>query len=296
MRVFAASGDVEQIECQDAQVTGVLVLAATPLGDPTDASERLRELIAKADVIAAEDTRRFKRLAADLGVSVGGRVVSFYESVEKARIPALLTELEGGSTVVLLTDAGMPTVSDPGYRLVDACIEAGIAVTAAPGPSAATTALALSGLPSDRFCFEGFLPRKDGERRRRLEQLRAEPRTMIFFEAPHRLPATLSALGAVFGFDRPAAACREMTKTYEEIRRGSLAELIEWAQDGVRGEVTLVVGGAPEVAFDGGPVELARLVAERIAAGADKKIATAEVARELGVPKRTVYEAVLEHG
>ncbi len=269
------------------------MLAATPLGNPADASTRLRDLIASADIIAAEDTRRFKRLTVDLDVTVSGRVVSFYEAVERSRIPGLLDALRGGSTVVLLTDAGMPTVSDPGYRLVDACVEAGIAVTAAPGPCAATTALALSGLASDRFCFEGFLPRKAAARRRRLASLSAEPRTMVFFEAPHRLTAALTALAECFGSDRRGAACREMTKTYEEVRRGSLGELLTWAKPGVRGEVTLVVAGAPEKIFDGDAATLATQVAALIDVGVDKKTAIAQVAREFGVGKRTVYEAVL---
>ena len=199
---------------------GRLVLAGTPLGRVSDASAGLREVLASADVVAAEDTRRLHRLAADLGVDVTGSVISYYEAVEQARIPALLERIAGGDTVVLVTDAGMPSVSDPGYRLVAAAAEAGLLVTSVPGPSAAITALALSGLPSDRFCFEGFLPRKSGERTRALAGLAGEARTMIFFESVHRLAETVAAMVVAFGADRPAALCRELTKTYEQVVRG----------------------------------------------------------------------------
>jgi 16S rRNA (cytidine1402-2'-O)-methyltransferase len=246
-----------------------------------------------ADVVAAEDTRRLKRLTADLGVQVGGRVVSYFEGNEAERGPGLVEELLAGRTVALVTDAGMPSVSDPGYRLVRAAVDAGVPVTAAPGPSAVTTALALSGLPSDRFCFEGFLPRKAGERRARLDALADEPRTMVFFEAPHRLAESLSALVEAFGAVRPAAVCRELTKTYEEVRRGSLAELATWAEGDVRGEITLVVGGAEPVAAEQTPEALAALVAEREAAGESRKEAIAAVAVRAGVPKRLVFDAVV---
>ena len=196
-------------------------------------------------MVAAEDTRRLRRLAADLGVRLTGRVVRYDDATEAAGTPGLVDALTAGRTVLLITDGGMPSVSDPGYRLVAAAVAAGVPVTALPGPSAVTTALALSGLPSDRFCFEGFLPRRPGERRRALAALRDERRTLVLFEAPHRLAATLADAAEILGPDRPAAACREMTKTYEEVRRGPLAELAAWAADGVRGEITLVVGGAP---------------------------------------------------
>src|SRR5207342_1869009 len=173
-----------------------------------------------------------------------GRVVSYFEGNETARTPALLEALLVGERVLLVTDAGMPSVSDPGFRLVAAAVAAGVRVTAVPGPSAVLTALAVSGLPVDRFCFEGFLPRKAGERARRLAGLSAEERTLVFFEAPHRTAAALGALAEAFGPDRPAAVCRELTKTYEEIRRGPLGDLVGWAEDGVRGEVTIVVSGA----------------------------------------------------
>ena len=249
--------------------------------------------LARADVVAAEDTRRLKRLTTDLDVQIGGRVVSYFEGNESARTPVLLESLLAGERVLLVTDAGMPSVSDPGYRLVAAAVEADVHVTAVPGPSAVLTALAVSGLPVDRFCFEGFLPRKAGERARRLAGLAAEERTMVFFEAPHRTEAALAALAEAFGDDRPAAVCRELTKTHEEVRRGPLAELVTWAADGVRGEVTLVVSGAvPTAAVGDTPAELRAAVADHEAAGATRKEASLEVARRAGVPKRVVYDAV----
>src|SRR3954469_10238271 len=223
---------------------GVLVLAATPIGQASDAPPRLATELAGADLIAAEDTRRLARLAADLGVDVKGRVTSYFEGNEAVRTPGLVERLLAGDRVVLVNDAGMPSVSDPGYRLVAAAVEAGVRVTAVPGPSAVLTALAVSGLPVDRFCFEGFLPRKAGERARRLAALAGEERTLVFFEAPHRTGSALSAMAEAFGPDRAAAVCRELTKTHEEVRRGGLGELAEWAASGVRGEVTIVVSGA----------------------------------------------------
>ncbi len=274
---------------------GVLVLAATPIGRVADAPPRLAEELATADVVAAEDTRRLRRLAADLGVSVRGRVVSYFEGNESARTPALVEALERGERVLLVTDAGMPSVSDPGYRLVAAAVEHDVPVTAVPGPSAVLTALAVSGLPVDRFCFEGFLPRKAGERARRLEDLRDEPRTMVFFESPHRTAATLTAMAEAFGDDRRAAVCRELTKTHEEVRRGALDEVAAWAGGGVRGEVTVVVQGATVVAAALDRPSLAAAVAEREAAGTRRKDAILEVARSTGLPKREVYDAVLAH-
>ena len=212
--------------------TGVLVLAATPIGQYADAPPRLAAELTGADVVAAEDTRRLKRLTSDLGITLGGRVVSYFEGNESARTPLLLEALLAGERVVLVTDAGMPSVSDPGYRLVAAAVEHDVRVTAVPGPSAVLTALAVSGLPVDRFCFEGFLPRKAGERSRRLADLAREERTMVFFEAPHRTEAALAAMAEALGADRPAAVCRELTKTHEEVRRGPLADLVSWAADG----------------------------------------------------------------
>ena len=272
---------------------GVLVLAATPIGRAGDAPPRLADELAGAAVVAAEDTRRLKRLVADLGITLGGRVVSYFEGNESSRTPQLLDALLAGERVVLVTDAGMPSVSDPGYRLVAAAVERDVTVTAVPGPSAVLTALAVSGLPVDRFCFEGFLPRKAGERARRLEALAGEERTMVFFEAPHRTGAALAAMAEAFGGDRRAAVCRELTKTHEEVRRGLMDDLVAWAADGVRGEVTLVVSGAvATAAIDDDPEALREAVAAAEADGMTRKDAILDVARRAGLPKREVYQAV----
>lgn len=271
----------------------VLVLAGTPIGRVDDASARLVAELSRADVVAAEDTRRLRRLTNELGVELTGRVVSYFEGNEAARTPQLVEALRAGERVLLVTDAGMPSVSDPGYRLVAAALAAGLSVSAVPGPSAVLTALAVSGLPVDRFCFEGFLPRKAGERARRLADLAGEQRTMVFFEAPHRTEAALAALAVAFGDERPAAVCRELTKTHEEVRRGPLAELVAWAGEGVRGEVTLVVQGAaagPSVGQD--PDSLRAAVAEQEDHAVARKDAIKAVAALAGVPKRVVYDAV----
>ncbi|MCW2537736.1 MAG: Uroporphyrin-III C/tetrapyrrole (Corrin/Porphyrin) methyltransferase [Modestobacter sp.] len=272
---------------------GRLVLGGAPLGQPGDVGPRLREVMATADVLAVEDTRRLHRLAADLEVTFTGRLVSFYESVEQARLPGLVAAMQDGATVLLLTDAGMPSVSDPGYTLVRAAVDAGIHVTSVPGPSAVVTALAVSGLPVDRFCFEGFLPRKGGERRAALTALAAEPRTMVFYESPHRLADTLADAAAAFGDDRPAAVCRELTKTHEEVRRGPLAELAAWAAEGVRGEITVVIAGAVAGPVQLSPAELAAEVAAEEAAGADRKEAIRTVVARTGMSRRVVYDAVV---
>lgn len=275
-------------------MTGRLVLASTPIGDLEDASPRLRAVLREADVIAAEDTRRLRSLLQALGESTSARVVSYYDAVERDRIPSLLAELQHGKTIAVVSDAGTPSVSDPGYRLVAAAIADGHHISAVPGPSAVLVALAISGLPMDRFCFEGFLPRKGGERRTALEALVAEPRTMVFFEAPHRTAETLAAMAQIFGSDRPAALCRELTKTYEEVIRGGLAELAERAAEGVRGEVTLVVSGAaPAEPDELDPATLAALVADRVAAGDSPKEAVSAVAESTGIARRSVYDAVV---
>ncbi|NUT97128.1 MAG: 16S rRNA (cytidine(1402)-2'-O)-methyltransferase [Saccharothrix sp.] len=275
--------------------SGRLVLAATPLGDIRDASPRLVDALATADVVAAEDTRRLRSLASALDVEVGGRVVSFYDQVETSRLPGLLESLHAGQTVLLVTDAGMPSVSDPGYRLVAACVEEGLVVTCLPGPSAVTTALAVSGLPSDRFCFEGFPPRKQGERQRWFAALAAEPRTCVFFESPHRLAATLADAASVLGEDRRAAVCRELTKTYEEVKRGGLGELAAWAAEGVKGEITVVLG--PAAPSEGPSMEsLVAEVKQRVADGERLKAAAAEVAQAAGVSKKALYDAVVSGG
>jgi len=270
---------------------GVLVLAATPIGDPRDAAPRLAAELADADVVAAEDTRRLRRLLDELGVSTRGSVLSYHEHNERARTPELLDRLRGGARVVLVTDAGMPSVSDPGYRLTNACVGAGVRVTCVPGPSAVLMALAVSGLPTDRFCFEGFLPRKPGERARRLAGLATEHRTMVFFEAPHRLAETLTAMGEAFGPDRVAAVCRELTKTYEEVRRDGLAALAQWAVEGARGEITVVVGGAPAVSASVDDVLPA--IRDRVAAGERLKAVCAEVAEQTGLSKKALYDAAV---
>jgi 16S rRNA (cytidine1402-2'-O)-methyltransferase len=276
------------------QANGRVVLVGAPLGNIGDASARLREILATADVIAAEDTRRLARLARDLDITVRGRIVSYFEGNEERRTPDLVEALRGGAVVAVVTDGGMPSVSDPGYRLVRAALDAGFPVTAAPGPSAVTTALALSGLPSDRFAFEGFLPRTGSGRRSRLRELVAEPRTLVFFEAPHRIADTLADLSATFGADRSAAVCRELTKTYEEIRRGGLAELADWAGESKpRGEITVVVAGAPDRPEDRpADEELRAAVAEREAAGDSRRDAIQAVADAYGLRKREVYALV----
>ncbi len=270
-----------------------LVLAGAPIGQAADASPRLVAALASAELVAAEDTRRLHRLCADLGVTLTGRVVSYFEGNEQRRTPELLEALRAGQRVVLVTDAGMPTVSDPGYRLVVAAAAEDLPVSCVPGPSAVTTALALSGLPTDRFCFEGFLPRKGGERRARLAGLQAERRTSVLFEAPHRLADALADMASVLGPDRRAVVCRELTKTYEQVVRGTLAELVAWAAGGVRGEVTLVLEGAAERLVELTPDELVRLVVAGEGAGLTRKEALAAVAAETGRPKRDVYDAVV---
>ena len=276
----------------DPSSTGRLVLAATPIGDPLDAPARLARLLAEADVVAAEDTRRLRRLTAALGVVPSGRVVSHHEHNEASSTPELVALAVGGATVALVTDAGMPSVSDPGYRLTRAMVEAGVVVTTVPGPSAVLAALAVSGLPTDRFCFEGFLPRKGGQRARALAALADERRTMVFFEAPHRCASALEAMAEAFGPQRPAALCRELTKTYEEVVRGSLAELVAWAGGReVRGEVSLVVAGADPAEAD--PEALVAEVLRRAAEGERLKDAAKAVASARGVAARDLYDAAL---
>ncbi|WP_261382586.1 16S rRNA (cytidine(1402)-2'-O)-methyltransferase [Arthrobacter sp. UKPF54-2] len=272
---------------------GRIVLAATPIGNVGDASARLIGLLETADIVAAEDTRRLHRLVQSLGITVAGRVVSYHEHNEAAKTGELLDQVRAGKTLVMVTDAGMPAVSDPGFRLVEGAVAAGLTVTAVPGPSAVLTALALSGLPTDRFCFEGFLPRKAGERASRLADLDAERRTMVFFEAPHRLEPMLRALHERFGPGRRAAVCRELTKTYEEVIRGTVHELLEWAENNeVRGEIAVVVAGAPE-REPGKPEDHVAAVTALMAQGIRLKEAVAAVAEDARVSKRELYAAVL---
>lgn len=273
---------------------GTLVLAATPIGDPRDAAPRLADELSTADVIAAEDTRRLKRLLSALAVTPAGTVLSYHEHNEAARTPEIVERLLAGDRVVVVTDAGMPSVSDPGYRLVAAAVAAGVPVTAVPGPSAVLMALAVSGLPVDRFCFEGFLPRKAGERSRALGELEDERRTMVFFEAPHRLAETLAAMAQAFGPGRRAAVCRELTKTYEEVRRGGLDELTAWAEDGVRGEITVVVAGA-ERKVTSVEDELGG-IRHRVEQGERLKDVCADVAARTGLSKKALYDAAVATG
>lgn len=273
---------------------GILTLAATPIGNVGDASHRLIEALQGADVIAAEDTRRLRKLLTLLDITTPANVVSYFDQNEIERTPWLVSRLLDGANVLLVTDAGMPSVSDPGYRIVDAAIANGIAVRVLPGPSAVTMAIAVSGLPVDRFTFEGFLPRKAGERARALEALATEPRTMVFFEAPHRTRETLEAMREAFGAERRCAVCRELTKTYEEVVRGTFEDACAWATREILGEVTIVVAGMPEARHRELVPEL--FVAEveaRVAAGTDRKVAVGEVAKSLGVPRRQVYDAVV---
>ena len=290
--------------------SGVLTVAAVPIGQPADGSLRLATALATAHVIAAENTHRVRRLAAALGVTLAGRIEHYQDVGEKDKADDLVQVLAGGQDVLLVTEAGMPGVSDPGYRLVAAAAAAGITVTVLPGPSAVTAALAVSGLPSDRFCFEGFPPRRAGPRARRFAELATEPRTMVFFESRRRVEETLGELAAAFGADRRAVACRELTKTHEEVRRGTLGELTAWAAGEPLGEITLVVAGAPGVARarpgqpgaragaagGSGLADAVAEVAARVAAGTPRKLAIAAVAKESGLPKREVYNAAVGGG
>ncbi|MEY3407311.1 MAG: rRNA ((1402)-2-O)-methyltransferase [Actinomycetota bacterium] len=266
-----------------------LILAATPIGNLADASERLREVLASADVIAAEDTRRAKSLCSGLGITPKARFVSYYDQNEVGRVPELLAAVEAGQQVLVISDSGMPTVSDPGFRITEAAASAGIEFTVLPGPSAVTTALALSGLPTDRFTFEGFLPRKSGERKSYLEDLAALPHTMVFFESPHRLQDSLKDMAEVFGPDRSAAVCRELTKTFEEARRGALEALITSTPAEVLGEVTIVVAGFRR-SIETDTTDVLAALDALVAAGVDRKAAQSEVMQRYGVSKRDLFD------
>ncbi len=274
-------------------MSGTITLAATPIGNLADISTRVRELLRTAPLIAAEDTRRTQQLLSALGISAEGKLTAYHEHNEAAKTATLLEQVAAGTDLLMITDAGMPAVSDPGYRLVQAAIAADIPVTCAPGPSAPLVALTLSGLPTDRFCFEGFLPRKTGAREQRLRELATEERTQIFFEAPHRLEQVLAAMSEVFGPQRRAAVCRELTKMYEEIRRGSLAELVAQQQvDPARGEIVLVVEGATPDVPDVAALAQEALTAHR--AGERLKTAAAAVAKLHGQSTREIYQAALD--
>jgi 16S rRNA (cytidine1402-2'-O)-methyltransferase len=268
----------------------VIILAATPIGNLGDASRRLVEALESATVVAAEDTRTTQRLLAGLGVANRPRLIALHDHNEKERAGEIVA-LARDQDVLVLSDAGMPTVSDPGYGLVAAAAAAGVAVTVIPGPSAVLAALAVSGLPTDRFTFEGFLPRKPGERRGALRALAAERRTMVFFESPARVAASLADMAAAFGDDRRVAVCRELTKLYEEVVRGTAAELVEWASAGVRGEIVVVVEGAPaaQLSFPDAVTQ----VLEIVRTGARLKDAAGEVAAHTGHSSRELYQASL---
>jgi 16S rRNA (cytidine1402-2'-O)-methyltransferase len=274
----------------------MLVLAAIPLGNPLDASDHLKAWIEKAPVIAAEDSRRFGRLCADLRLTYQARLISFFEGNELERLDELLSIMESGQDLLVVTDAGMPGISDPGYRLARAAVERNIAIKVLPGPSAVTTALLLSGLPSDRFSFEGFPPRTSGARTTWFQGLAEEQRTFIFFEAPHRLLESLIDAEAAIGGDRLAAICREMTKTYEETIRGTISQLREWAENHeILGEITVVVHGFDPSTRTFTQADLIAAVIERESAGIARKEAIVEVAKALGLPKRSVFDAMVSH-
>jgi 16S rRNA (cytidine1402-2'-O)-methyltransferase len=267
----------------------VIILAATPIGNLGDASRRLVEALERAEVVAAEDTRVTQRLLQGLGVQNRPRLIALHDHNERERSGDLVEQARDAD-VLVLSDAGMPTVSDPGYHLVVAAIAAGVTVTSLPGPSAVLTALAVSGLPTDRFTFEGFLPRKAGERASTLGALAEEPRTMVFFESPNRLAESLRAMARSFGASRPVVVCRELTKLYEEVRRGTAEELAEWADAGVRGEIVIVVAGAPARTVDLGTAVQEVLL---LTATESLKDAAASVASATGLSRRTLYEAAL---
>lgn len=269
-----------------------IIVAASPLGNVGDASPRLAQALATADVVAAEDTRRTARLAHALGVTIRGKLISNFDHNEKDRVSDLLAVARRGS-VLVVTDAGMPVVSDPGLSLVAAAHREGAPVSAIPGPSAVTTAVALSGLGVGRFLFDGFAPRRPGVRRTWLAEFEHQPRAVCFFESPHRLAATLADAVEILGAQRQAAVCREMTKLHEEVRRGSLEELAEWAREGVRGEITVVIDGARGARDDKTLEELAADVEQRASTGQKLRAACKEVAREHGVSARDLYQEVL---
>lgn len=272
-----------------------LTLAGIPLGNPGDASTRLKDAIENAGIVAAEDSRKFHRLCADLEIDFKGRVLSFFEGNEQARTAEIMTMLHAGTSVLVVSDAGMPTISDPGFRLMRDAIAADIAVAVIPGPSAVTMAIAMAGLPTDRFIFEGFSPRTSGARQKFFENLRNEERTIVWFEAPHRLLDALDDAVAVFGTDRRGAICREMTKRYEETIRATLGELLSWAQNNeVRGEITMVLEGAPNNSAEITSEGMVSRVKEYEVAGMDRKFAIATVAEEFSVAKRVVFAAMVD--
>ena len=274
----------------------MIILAGTPIGNDGDASVRLKTALAEADLIAAEDTRRLLNLVGRLGIEIHAPVIAYHDHIEAEKAPELIAAAQAGKNVVMVSDAGMPAISDPGFKLAAQAAVAGVALTVLPGPSAPITALAISGLPSNRFTFEGFLPRKDGERAQTLADLRSEKRTMIFFESPRRLLQTLQDLCDTFGATRAAAVCRELTKTHEEVRRGTLGELRSWAESvEVLGEIVVVISGAsaPDSRDESLLQKLVPEVRELADLGLRLKDAAAYIARKNGVRKNALYQAVL---
>ncbi|MFM9099279.1 MAG: 16S rRNA (cytidine(1402)-2'-O)-methyltransferase [Actinomycetota bacterium] len=275
---------------------GTLVVAAAPIGNSGDATGRLKEIISKSTFVAAEDSRKFARLCKDLGIEHRAKVISFFEGNERERLDELERALTEHDEVLLITDSGMPGVSDPGYRAINLALEKNFPIQVLPGASAVTTALVLSGLPSDRFAFEGFAPRTDVARDKFLEELAEEERSMIFFEAPHRIAAFLQSATKSFGENRRAAVCREMTKTYEEVQRGTLAVLCDWANSKkMLGEFTIVISGFSKRDVTHSEDEIAGLVKRLESAGISRKEAISTVAKELGVPKRSVFDIMVSH-
>lgn len=271
-----------------------LLIAATPLGNPADASARLIAAIASAQIIAAEDSRRFHRLASDLNVKFSATIISFFEGNEEERTSEVLSLLKEGKEVLLISDAGMPTISDPGFKLIRAAIGEGIALTVLPGPSAVTTAIALSGFPTDRFAFEGFAPRTSGAREKFYEELRFESRTTVFFEAPHRLVDSLATAEKVLGSDREICICRELTKQYEEIVRMSLGDAVKWSQSKeILGEITIVLAGVEAIAQAKSEAEIVARVKSLEGVGMERKAAISAVADEMGIPKRLIFDAMV---
>ena len=281
---------VQPTETKPVRLGDVIILAATPIGNLGDASSRLIEALSTATVIASEDTRTTSKLLSALGIENRPKLIALHDHNESSRSPEII-ELARETDVLVLSDAGMPTVSDPGFHLVEAAAAAGVQVTAIPGPSAVITALAVAGLPTDRFTFEGFLPRKQGERRSLFRELARESRTMVFFESPNRIAEALADAALELGDDRPAAVCRELTKLYEEVKRGGLGELAQWATEGVRGEIVLVVGGASAatVTLEQGLAQVQTLIAD----GVRLKEASSQVAEQTGLSKRELYQAAL---
>ena len=274
----------------------MLILACLPIGDVRDASANLIQAISSAQYVAAEDSRKFARLCQDLEIKHSARVISFFEGNENEKIEELSLILKSGKDVLVVTDAGVPAISDPGYRLIRAALAEKMQIKVLPGPSAVTTALLLSGLPTDRFCFEGFPPRTSGARVKWFTDLRQEERTIIFFEAPHRIIQSLTDAGSAFGLDRNGAVCREMSKHYEEAVRGPISELVTWANSKeILGELTVVIEGFDPSSRHFSVEDLIKLVLAHEVSGESRKSAIALVAKENSVSKRVVFDAMVTH-